>query len=215
MEKPRTSTHPTGRLRRTTAQVRQLLLEAATTLFESGDYGSTSTRSIAQAAGVSESVLFRHFGSKGNLLAAAVVAPFSDFLAEFRQTWQDQHAGPSVDEEATLKDLVTILYDNLRARRGLVRSLVGASRSPDTAEAVVAVHEQLETIFCELELIGRESAELRGASSAALAIQLRAVVAMVFGLAVLDDWFMPTPRLDRQRLIDDLTELTLNGARGR
>ena len=62
-----------GRKRRTTAEVRAAITEAALTLFAERGYGGTSTRDITTRAGVAEPLLFRHFGSKSNLFEQAVI----------------------------------------------------------------------------------------------------------------------------------------------
>ena len=49
-------------------RTRQRLLEAALALFEARGYAQTTTAQIAEAAGVSEMTLFRHFPSKDRLL---------------------------------------------------------------------------------------------------------------------------------------------------
>lgn len=46
------------------------ILQAALTLFAEQGYNATSTSKIAKAAGVSEGLIFRHFGSKEGLLNA-------------------------------------------------------------------------------------------------------------------------------------------------
>jgi hypothetical protein len=45
------------------------------------------TREIAQAAGVTEHLLFRNFGSKAALFREALVLPFTSFVDEFGRTW--------------------------------------------------------------------------------------------------------------------------------
>src|SRR5258707_15456910 len=67
---------------------RRLLLDAARELFARRDYRSTTTREIAEAAGGSDYLLFRHFGSKAGLFRGALVLPFSSFVDGFGQTWQ-------------------------------------------------------------------------------------------------------------------------------
>jgi AcrR family transcriptional regulator len=51
---------------------RQRIIAAAIHLFGQVGYTRASTRSIAEAAGVNEVTLFRHFGSKKNLLMACM-----------------------------------------------------------------------------------------------------------------------------------------------
>lgn len=53
----------------------QRVFEAAISLFAEKGYASTSTSEIAKAAGVAEGTIFRHFGTKENLLFS-VIMPF-------------------------------------------------------------------------------------------------------------------------------------------
>jgi AcrR family transcriptional regulator len=68
---------------------RRILLAAAQVFAEKG-YARASTRTLADAAGVNEVTLFRHFGSKKNLFAAIVdeyAAPALATTLEAQLTW--------------------------------------------------------------------------------------------------------------------------------
>jgi TetR/AcrR family transcriptional regulator len=61
----------TRRVRRLPAAARRdQLIEAATRLFSERGFGGTTTREIAQAAGMNEALIFRHFPHKEDLYAA-------------------------------------------------------------------------------------------------------------------------------------------------
>src|SRR5580692_6193126 len=79
---------PVPPTRRPRGAPRRLLLDAARTLFARQDYRSTTTLEIAKAAGVTEHLLFRHFGSKAALFREALVVPFTSFVDEFGRTWR-------------------------------------------------------------------------------------------------------------------------------
>jgi TetR/AcrR family transcriptional regulator, mexJK operon transcriptional repressor len=51
---------------------RQLILDAATTLFTAQGYGAVSMDAIARSAGVSKATLYAHFGSKDQLFATII-----------------------------------------------------------------------------------------------------------------------------------------------
>jgi len=53
-------------------ETRQRILDAAADLFAVKGFAGATTRELAAAAGVNEVTLFRHFGSKKNLLAAVI-----------------------------------------------------------------------------------------------------------------------------------------------
>ncbi|GER68046.1 TetR family transcriptional regulator [Weizmannia acidilactici] len=54
---------------------KQKIMETAVALFAEKGYSNTPTSEIAKAAGVAEGTIFRHFGTKDNLLVAVIV-PF-------------------------------------------------------------------------------------------------------------------------------------------
>ncbi len=56
----------------TPEDTRQRILQAARQLFSEVGYALATTRLIAEAAGVNEVTLFRHFGSKKALLMACL-----------------------------------------------------------------------------------------------------------------------------------------------
>ena len=98
--------------RRPRGEPRRLLLDAARELFARQDYRSTTTREIAEAAGVTEYLLFRHFGSKAGLFREALVLPFTSFVDEFGKTWQAV-VPEETDEEELARHFVGRLYDVL------------------------------------------------------------------------------------------------------
>ena len=95
-----TSSRRPGRVSKFTARLRRAdrkrqLLAQAKQLFVSLGYQHTTTEKIAQAAGVTEPVLYRHFPSKKAL--------FLEVLQEIRQAtllrWDNQTAG--IDRKST------------------------------------------------------------------------------------------------------------------
>src|SRR6476620_1423645 len=87
MSTSRTTTVKNKATRRPRGEPRRLLLDAARELFAQQDYRSTTTREIAERAGVAEHLLFRNFGSKAALFREALVAPFTDLVDEFSENW--------------------------------------------------------------------------------------------------------------------------------
>ena len=84
------------------AERRQRILAAALELFTRQGYERTSTRQIAQAAGVAEGSIFNHFPSKKDLLVAVMAqivdgyfgadlaAPKADTLDLLRETFRSR-----------------------------------------------------------------------------------------------------------------------------
>ena len=101
--------------RRQPEEKRQRLVAAATELFASVGFEQTSTQQIARAAGVSEGILFHHFGSKRGLLVAVAedfVRRSSEVtLPQGLERWQEQ-------------DVVRAAFDFADANPGLYRLLL-------------------------------------------------------------------------------------------
>ena len=100
---------PAQGLRRPRGAPRKLLLAAARDLFARQDYRSTTTREIAAAAGVTEHLLFRNFGSKAGLFREALVLPFTGFVDDFGGTWDSV-----VPEETDEKELARRFVGHIR-----------------------------------------------------------------------------------------------------
>src|SRR5215831_18572933 len=134
--------------RRPRGAPRALTPEAARSLFARRDYRSTTTREIAEAAGVAEHLLFRHFGSKAALFREALVVPFTDFVADFEQTWRAV-VPEETDEDALAGEFVGRLYDLLVEHRGLVVTLWASDTldPEERAEAGLADVEQAMAVL--------------------------------------------------------------------
>lgn len=69
----RSAPTPAPRARMSAQRRRQQLIEAAQQLFSTHGFRGTSTKAIAERAGVSEALLFRHFPTKADLYAAILL----------------------------------------------------------------------------------------------------------------------------------------------
>ncbi|GAB3013742.1 TetR/AcrR family transcriptional regulator [Mycobacterium bourgelatii] len=196
-------------LRRPRGEPRRLLLDAARELFARRDYRSTTTREIAEAADVSEYLLFRNFGSKAGLFREALVLPFTSFVEEFAQTWQS--VIPEETEEQELARLfVGRLYDVLVEHRGLLLTLLASEGlSPEELAAT-----GIADIKQALALLGRISAEgmqLRGFRSSQPDLPARSTVAMIVGMVALRSTYFGEQQPSREAIVDELVQATLHG----
>lgn len=76
MHDPQTSPRR-KRIRRSTEEIIDRLMEAAVEEFEEKGYSGATTAAIARRAGVAEALLFNHFGSKSQLFQDTIFAPLS------------------------------------------------------------------------------------------------------------------------------------------
>src|SRR5271166_5712578 len=84
--------------RPSTDQTRLRILAATRELYASKGSRGTTTRAVADRAGVNEATVFRHFGTKGQLISAML----------------DHYAGSTANPQ---------LYENLRTLPGIERQL--------------------------------------------------------------------------------------------
>lgn len=101
-----------------TTEARDRIIRAAVSVFAESGYRGATTRRIAQVAGVNEVTLFRHFGSKDELLQeavswAAMAVPLPSLPAE------------PVDPEAELTSFSREHLSQLHRARSLIRVCLG------------------------------------------------------------------------------------------
>ncbi|MFL6123435.1 TetR family transcriptional regulator [Actinophytocola sp.] len=146
--------------RRDAAATRQALLDAATQLFAERGYDRTTVRDIATRAGVNQALLFRYFGSKEAMFAAAMAG-------------RDLH---EVEPGALLaKMLDHLLAPESTERRDQV--LTALLRTLGTDDEAAKIRRRLTAGYVETlaTLTDRPHAELRA----------ELVLAWVFGISFL------------------------------
>jgi AcrR family transcriptional regulator len=196
-------------VRRARGEPRRLLLDAARTLFARRDYRSTTTREIAEAAGVSEYLLFRHFGSKAGLFREALVLPFTNFVDGFGQTWQDV-VPEETDEEELSRLFVGQLYDVLVEHQGLLLTLV-ASDGLTEEEIEGAGIADIRRALTVLSQISAEGMSVLGMQSSHPDLPAHSTVAMIVGMVALRSTFFGNRQPSREAIVDELVQAILHG----
>ena len=195
--------------RRPRGEPRRLLLDAARTLFARRDYRSTTTREIAEAAGVSEYLLFRHFGSKAGLFREALVLPFTSFVDGFGETWEAV-VPEETDEEELSRLFVGQLYDVLVEHRGLLLTLV-ASDGLSEEEIEGAGIADIRRALTVLSQISAEGMHIRGMRSSQPDLPAHSTVAMIVGMVAMRSTFYGAKPPSREAIVDELVQATLHG----
>ncbi|WP_425489029.1 TetR/AcrR family transcriptional regulator [Mycobacterium vicinigordonae] len=195
--------------RRPRGEPRRLLLDAARELFARQDYRRTTTREIAEAAGVTEYLLFRNFGSKAGLFREALVVPFTNFVDEFGRTWQ-AIVPEQTDEDEFARQFVGQLYDVIVEHRGLVLTLAAAESlsGPEIAEAGIA---DIRRAIALLGHISTEGMRLRGLRSNRPELPAHSTVALIVGMVALRSTFFPEQQPSRDTIVDELVQTSLHG----
>jgi AcrR family transcriptional regulator len=196
-------------IRRPRGEPRRLLLDAARELFARQDYRSTTTREIAEVAGVSEYLLFRYFGSKAGLFREALVVPFTTFVDQFGQTWRSV-VPEETDEEELARHFVEQLYDLVVENRGLLLTLV-ASEAFSEAEIADAGIGDIRRALAVLGQISAEGMQVRGMRSSQPDLPAHSTVAMIVGMVALRSTFFGAQQPSRETIVDELVQAILHG----
>ncbi|WP_459969651.1 TetR/AcrR family transcriptional regulator [Mycobacterium sp. MUNTM1] len=200
---------PVAVARRPRGEPRRLLLDAARELFAGRDYRSTTTREIAQAAGVTEHLLFRNFGSKAALFREALVVPFVSFVDEFGQTWQSV-VPEETDEQELTRLFVSKLYDVFVEHQGLLLTLMAAENLSDEEKADAGIAE-IRRAITVLGQISVEGMQLRGLRSDHPDLPAHSTVSMIAGMAALRSTYFGDNPPPREVIVEELVQALLHG----
>jgi AcrR family transcriptional regulator len=196
--------------RRRRGEARRLLLRAARELFSARGYADTSTRELAERAGVSETLLFRYFGSKAELFREALAVPFVDFIGDFGERWRSGEMD-SLDDESFARQFTGALYDLFRENRGLVLMLWADDLPRDEEWAAIGMAE-IDRAMRELVKLGSEETVRRqGRAIPNHDLATRATLAMAAGMAVFGESFYGKRRPSRRAIVEELTQSSLHG----
>jgi AcrR family transcriptional regulator len=203
------------RRRRTSAEVRAAIVDAARALFSERGYGSTSTRDITALAGVAEPLLFRHFGSKSQLFEQAILAPFSEFVQQYIRDMRRRRHHFATAEESSI-DYLSRLYDFCVDNREVALAIFMAASHEDVASELQRAVSDLNALFRALEKRVLANSKHHGVAISQPGLVVRLTFGMVLAVTVLDDWlFGPgAQRPDHDDMVVALGDFVLHGAAG-
>jgi AcrR family transcriptional regulator len=188
--------------------VRKLLLGAARTTFATRGYARTSTREIADAAGVSEALLFRHFGTKAKLFELAILHPFHAFLDAYVDGQPVDITDPPPPPEIPSHDYVETLYDLLSENREIVIALLAAR----AYEVDLTTEPKLSNALDRLQALVEFEMAQRGLTDIDVPVTIRLTFALVVSQAVFADWLFPEgKRPARKLIVDEMVQFMVHG----
>jgi AcrR family transcriptional regulator len=121
---------------------RDRILKAASVIISDKGYTRATTRSIAKAAGVNEVTIFRHFGSKRNLLSEMIHKHSA--LPDLTTIIENQLTG---DYRQDLIHLGTVFFKAITERKEALRMMLcEAKELPEVREVIVKVPDQLRLV---------------------------------------------------------------------
>ncbi|GAA5146466.1 hypothetical protein GCM10023321_05990 [Pseudonocardia eucalypti] len=199
--------------RRSSAEIRRLLLEAAQALFERQGYQLTTTAQIIERAGVDAPTLYRHFASKAELFEVAILSALRDFLDQHFAHWRSVPPGTE-DVEALTRRFVVGFFDALESHKESFRLLVSATHEEgvlgDLARSISRQFTEGLVAMSEAVLGEAEAQGYRGIKSPDSTTA--ASLGMVLSVVLFGDWvFPPGERPSREEQIDELVAMMMHG----
>lgn len=186
---------PARRPRRSSAEVRTLVLQAAAETFAREGYAGATTREIARGAGVLESTMFRIFPTKDSLYEAAVIQPFEAFLEDFHDRWMAAPV-PGGDPEQVLRQFVIGMHGLVRQNRSIISALSSEAVSSGAQKA-----------FGRLEEVGHAIADSYGLDFD-VAVAVRIATVAVASVSLLEDsLFPPEADIGSERVVDEMVRM--------
>ncbi len=134
--------------RRTQAErrstTRAALLDAAVSCLVANGYANTTTRRIAERAGVTPGALQHHFGSKAELLAATVPHIRAKWVAELFGAGPPKTRSPLKRQEELLDRMWAIYRGSLF--QAFLELGTGARTDPDLRRHLVGAHDEMTRV---------------------------------------------------------------------
>jgi AcrR family transcriptional regulator len=160
-----------------TEATRERILQAAAKLFAEKGYARATTRAIAEAAKVNEVTIFRHFGSKNNLLSELIQTRSA--LPNLSDVIENQLSG---DYRQDLTLFARIFLKALLQRKDALRlMLCEANELPEIRDVVAQIPKQLRQITTEYLQGQIDQGAVRGLDPELMA---QAFLGMFFSYAV-------------------------------
>lgn len=180
-----TAAAPKGKRARLTAAERRLeIIAAAQSVFAANGLAGARTSTIADAAGIAESMLYRHFTSKQELFEVAVVEPVAAFVED-----AVRDAGQLLDREGSGSGS---FYESFLETMAQVLPLLGVALFSDAVEGRRFYNDKIVPLFDQYQhkmAVALAAVPGCGVSAAFLS---RAVIGIVF-LVTLDAAYRDQP----------------------
>ncbi|NKQ57072.1 helix-turn-helix transcriptional regulator [Amycolatopsis sp. K13G38] len=185
-------------------------MEAAEATFGEQGYRGATMGAIADRAGVTRSVLTRHFPTKGELFREVITQPLLQFVQEWTARWTERST--PTDSAEAVYEFVSDLYRNSREHTGALRMLMFAGEELDE-ELTTRVWSTLNEGLSAVMRIAVSQIGGRGFPTEHADITVRAVLSMVLGYVTLDSALLPGCSDDHEVVLHHLAALILHGLR--
>jgi AcrR family transcriptional regulator len=197
------------RTRRRSSDLRAMIVEAAEYAFSQLGYKGATMAGVAERAGVTRSVLTRHFATKAELFAEVMTKPLLQFIDEWTERWTSRLDGQPTEPEL-VHEFISDLYRNSRAHVGALRLLMFSDEhlEPQVRQQVwQSINDGLGAV---LDIANREIGS-HGYPTRHVDVTVRALISMVMGYVTLDPALLRTDTTDEDEVVTHLASLILYG----
>jgi AcrR family transcriptional regulator len=192
------------RKRRSTQEIVDRIVDAASTEFGENGYAQTTTAAIARRADVAEALIFNHFGNKANLFRKAVFKPLDDHFSNFVATHSHfDDTDRARESRAFVSDLVTFV----RQRSGIFKSLVvnEAFASDEGSGAL----RGLQDYFDKMSAI--EEARMVEPQKVPPRLISRLSFAAILGYILCEQWLIPDAMASDKEVHEAMCDFIMEG----
>ncbi len=197
------------RTRRRSTDLRAMIVEAAEYAFSQLGYKGATMAGIAERAGVTRSVLTRHFATKAALFAEVMTKPMLQFIDESTRRWTRRLDGQPTEPELVY-EFISDLYRNSRAHVGALRLLMFSDEHLEPAVRQQVWGTLNDGLGAVLDIANREIGS-HGYPTRHVDVTVRAIISMVMGYVTLDPALLQTATADEDEVVTHLASLILYG----
>ncbi len=186
-------------------RTRERLLAATTEVIARDGWDAATARKIASTAGVNAGLINYHFGSKANLMLAALGGALE---AEVAAPLHDAYDGAEPEPPAVIADLVRLTLGpqiSPDARRLFESALAAIVRDPDLAAALRPTLHRFRGLLADLFDRAIAAARMPPTDTEALAILCTAMLDGLWLHSLID------PNLPSERIAEQATRLLSRG----
>jgi len=194
------------RRRRTRENVEERICDAARQVFAERGYHGATTRGIASVADVSETLLFRYYGSKAILFEEVIVQPFNRLMQEFLEqypTHEDRKTGERRNFAAA--------YELFEKNHFVFIALLAAKGTPADDGGEPSFTGLLPFFNAAASEQTQKYADLGVAPPFDMGLAIRLAFGMLASTVLMRDWLFPDGAPPREQLVD-LLELLVDRA---
>jgi AcrR family transcriptional regulator len=193
---------------------RERLLTSAREVFAEKGYRGGTTRDIAERAGMTEPMVFRHFGSKASLFEEAAVEPVVAFMDDYVAEWGAREHG-SADPVREVRDFISRLLEVMRGDRQLLAAILAAGQFDDAlAPAALRLQQAFGRIIEMFEGMVETEFTLRRLDAPDRPAFARVLLGIVIAFSLHADWLAigDDPHdVGFNRMLDEAARLSVFG----